>query len=233
MGSKQKSLKRHLPFLIIAAILFVAVAGGSLLYRSAQRQPAPNSNTSAGSAQPKVLPGAQPPHARGAEGAPVTLEEYGDFECPPCGAFYPALKRIEAEYGPEKLRVVFRQFPLVKIHKQALLAAYAAEAAGLQGKFWEMYDKLYSDQATWTKSPDARPLFVNYARDIGLDVNQFMSDADGPQVQSRIMADFQRGKSLGVVGTPTIFVNGRQLPATATEKDIHDAINAGLGVKGE
>jgi protein-disulfide isomerase len=232
MSSKEKSIKRHLPFIIIAVVLLLAVVGSSLLYRSAQQPAAANRNASS-SAQPKALPGAQPPHAKGAENAPATLEEYGDFECPPCGRFYPELKKMEADYGPEKLRIVFRQFPLMNMHKHALAAAYAAEAAGLQGHFWEMYDKLYSDQATWTQAPDASQFFINYARDIGLDVDRFKSDLNSAQVQTRVMQDFQRGKSLGVVGTPTIFVNGRQLPATATDKEIRDAINAGLGAKAQ
>ena len=102
----------------------------------------------------------EPTHIRGGATAPVTLEEYGDFQCQPCGRFYPVLKAAEQEYG-NRLRVIFRHMPLRK-HELAPLAARAAEAAGLQGRFWEMHDMLYENSLRWTKGvdtigPDASP----------------------------------------------------------------------------
>lgn len=225
MVSKQKPGKSFLPFIIIGGVLVVAVGAGSLLFRSA-RQPAASPTTP--KAASSGLIGAKPPHVKGSDSAPVTLEEFGDFQCPPCGLFYPQLKKLEADYGEDKLRVVFRQFPLPQIHKHAVVAAYAAEAAGFQGHFWEMYDKLYTDQATWSKAPDPRPFFLDYARDIGLDLGRFVQDMNGPEVESRLMLDRQRGMSLGVVGTPTIFINGRMLPAETSEKQLRDMIDAGI-----
>jgi protein-disulfide isomerase len=234
MGSKQKLGKSVLPFVIIGGVLAIAVGGGALLFRSAKQpasptpKPASPTPKTAATTSSTGLIGAKPPHAKGSESAPVVLEEFGDFECPPCGMFYPQLKKLEADYGPDKLRVVFRQFPLPTIHKHAMISAYAAEAAGFQGRFWEMYDKLYTDQATWSKAPDPRTFFLDYARDIGLDVPRFVQDMSSPEADSRVMFDRQRGMSIGVVGTPTIFVNGRMLTPETTDKQLRDMIDAGI-----
>ena len=225
MGSKQRPSKSPLPFIIIGVVLALAVGGGALLFRSSKKPASPATPKASSSSG---LAGAQPPHVKGSNSAPVTLEEFGDFQCPPCGLFYPQLKKLEADYGPDKLRVVFRQFPLPQIHKHAVSAAYAAEAAGFQGRFWEMYDKLYTDQATWSKAPDPRPFFLDYARSIGLDAALFMQDMSSPEAEARLMFDRQRGLSLGVVGTPTIFLNGRMLPAETSDKQLRDMIDAGI-----
>jgi len=150
-------------------------------------------------------------HARGPAQAPVTLEEFGDFQCPPCGMISGPLLEIEKDYGP-KLRVIFRNFPFAN-HEHALEAAYAAEAAGLQGHYWEMHDLLYKEQANWSKAPDAKQLFISYAKMLALDMNRFEADIAGPAVKARVRADQERGKSLGVNATPSIFVNNQGLPA--------------------
>lgn len=156
-------------------------------------------------------PGAQPPHAVGPEDAPVTLEEFGDFECPPCGLLHPVLKTMEKEFGP-RLRVIFREFPLVPTHPHALVAARSAEAAGLQGKFWEMHDLLFENQRTWHEQFDARPTFEGYAKRIGLDLERFRRDLSSQVVEQRIFLDGKRAHALGVKGTPTVFLNGREVP---------------------
>jgi protein-disulfide isomerase len=226
MSSKQRPRKSALPFIIIGGVLVAAIGGGALLFRSSKRTAATPPKTTPSPAA--ALAGAKPPHVKGSESAPVVIEEFGDFQCPPCGMFYPQLKRLEADYGPDKLRIVFREFPLPQIHKHAVIAAYAAEAAGFQGHFWEMYDKLYSDQATWSKAPDPRIFFLDYARDIGLDLQRFVQDAGGSEADSRVMLDRQRGISLGVVGTPSIFVNGRMLPPETTEKQLRDMMDEAI-----
>jgi len=147
---------------------------------------------------------------RGPAKASATLEEFGDFQCPPCGMMSGSLLEIEKDYGP-KLRVIFRNFPFPN-HQHALEAAYAAEAAGLQGHYWEMHDLLYKEQANWSKAADAKQLFVAYAKMLGLDVSRFEKDIAGPTVQARVVADQNRGKSLGVNATPTIFINNREVP---------------------
>jgi protein-disulfide isomerase len=156
--------------------------------------------------------GSEPPQALGKDDAPVTLEEFGDFECPPCGLLHPILKKFEADYGPDKLRIIFREFPLVPNHAHALAAARSAEAAGLQGKFWEMHDMIYEHQKDWHEAFDTRPIFEDYAKKIGLNLQQFQRDQTSEAVERRLFLDGRRGHSLGVQGTPTVFMNGREVP---------------------
>jgi protein-disulfide isomerase len=156
-----------------------------------------------------AVQGAVPPHVRGNPNAPVTLEVFGDFECPSCGTYHPELKKIEAEFG-DKLKVIFRELPLVPTHEHALLAAQAAEAAGLQGKFWEMHDKLYDNQTTWSPAKDLVPIFVDYAKQIGLNPDQFMKDLNSDQVATRIFQDGKRAHAFNIKSTPSFLVNGKE-----------------------
>lgn len=151
-------------------------------------------------------------HVRGDPGAPVVLEEFGDFECLPCSRLFPALQKLEQEYD-KRLVVVFREHPL-KMHHYALDAARAAEAAGLQGKFWEMHDILYQNRATWVPAPYVRPYLNEYATQLQLNVDRFKEDMDGKAVADRIVADQERGDSLGIDRTPIVFVNGAKVAVT-------------------
>ena len=218
-------MKRTLPFIIIVVVLAVALGSAWYLTRTIPATPilgnqSPSSSpasapgtTVAQQQTPTVqgVPGADPPHVLGPADAPVKLEEFGDFECPPCGMFHPILQQMHTEFG-DKLQITFREFPLVPTHQHALAAASAAEAAGLQGKFWEMHDLLYEHQADWKKEFDVRPIFEGYAKQIGVDVERYKRDMNGELVAQRIFADGKRGHSLGVKGTPTVFMNGREVP---------------------
>jgi len=199
-------MKRFLPFAIILIVLVAAIAAGWVVLRSVreERKAAMPTPDPAGEVK-----GAEPPHVRGNPNAPVILEEFGDFQCPSCGSYYPELKKIEAEFG-DNLKVVFRELPLLPMHEHALLAAQAAEAAGLQGKFWEMHDKLYENQAKWVEEKDLVPVFVDYAKQIGLNPDQFMKDLNGEAVAARIFQDGKRAHSFGLKGTPSFFVNGKE-----------------------
>jgi protein-disulfide isomerase len=199
-------MKRILPFVIILGVLLLAVAGGWLILRSSRQA----NKAAAPTPDPALqVQGAEPPHIRGNPNATVTVEEFGDFQCPSCGAYYPELKKIEAEYG-DKIKVIFREIPLVPMHEHALLAAQAAEAAGLQNKFWEMHDKLYENQTTWTEAKDLVPIFVDYAKQIGIDPDQFMKDLNSEKVATRIFQDGKRAHALNIRATPSIFVNGKE-----------------------
>jgi protein-disulfide isomerase len=219
-------MKRILPFIIILVVLGAALLSGWYLTRTIPASPtlasqstaSPTASASQGSPvaqqqQPVVqgVPGAEPAHVLGTASAPVHIEEFGDFECPPCGMFHPILEQMHAEFG-DKLVITFREFPLVPTHQHALAAASAAEAAGLQGKFWEMHDLLYEHQNDWKKEFDVRPIYEGYAKQIGLDVERYKRDMNGDLVAQRIFADGKRGHSLGVKGTPTVFMNGREVP---------------------
>jgi len=162
---------------------------------------------------PTELPGTTRPNVK--VSSPVVIEEYGDYQCPPCGQLYPELKQIEAEYG-DQVRVVFHHFPLMKMHKNALMAAHAAEAARNQGKFWEMHDKLYRNQKEWSELVDPKPIFSTYAHQLNLKIDQFESDLGSNLIDQKISADMQRGQSVGVTGTPTVFLDSLPLNYEAT-----------------
>jgi len=224
-------MKRSAPFLIIAVVLIAGLGAVWLLSRSAQQSDPPRN---AATPEPGVVPpGAQPPHTRGNQNAPVTLEEFADFQCGACGKYYPELKKIKAEFG-DRLRVVFREKPLVPAHQYGLVAAQAAEAAGLQGRFWEMHDKLFDNQKTWAESKDVMPLFVDYAKQIGLDTDRFMRDLNGEAVEARIFQDGKRSHALGVNGTPTFFVNGKEAKGGSWTPDgLRQMINEALREAGQ
>jgi protein-disulfide isomerase len=219
-------MKRILPFIIILVVLGAALLSAWYLTRTIPASPTLASQSTASPASPasqgspvaqqqqpvaQGVPGAEPAHVLGPTNAPVHIEEFGDFECPPCGMFHPILEQMKAEFG-DKLAITFREFPLVPTHQHALAAASAAEAAGLQGKFWEMHDLLYEHQNDWKKEFDVRPIYEGYAKQIGLDVERYKRDMNGDLVAQRIFADGKRGHSLGVKGTPTVFMNGREVP---------------------
>jgi len=144
---------------------------------------------------------------------------------------YPELKKLESEYG-KQLQVVFHHFPLTKIHKNALAAAQAAEAARNQDKFWEMHDRLYRNQSEWKDLENPRPTFISYARQLNLKVEQFTSDMDSNLVEQRIGADVARGTAAGVTGTPTIFIDTHLLRYEAINPEgLRRGINAMLARK--
>lgn len=145
------------------------------------------------------------------------LIEYSDLECPACQNAHSYFKQFESSNSADlaitkKVTFVFRHFPLTQIHDKALVAAYAAEAAGNQGKFWNMVDTLYDNQAAWTASNDPqKDFFDGYAKDFGMDVAKFNTDAASNEVQRRVNEDVTAGNQMGLDQTPTFFLNGQKL----------------------
>jgi protein-disulfide isomerase len=233
-------MKRYLPFAIIALVLCSAIVVAALLIKRAPKQTTSLSSTtssgsssSSGSKPGSPQLGANPPRSKGDPNAPVTIEEFGDLQCPPCALMEPELQKLEKEYG-QRLRVVFRHFPLTQMHPYALEAAMAAEAAGEQGKFWEMHDWMYSEQQNWSSAPNARQLFMQQAQNMGLDMDRFRQDMNSAEVKQRIIQDYNRGMSLGVQGTPTLFINGRMVKSEEmNDEGIHALINSSLAAKGQ
>ncbi len=219
-------MRRYLPFVIVAAVGLFTLGSGMVLYRA--KRP-PTLTISTDQPAPGITAG-ESIHVRGRADAPVTLEEFGDFQCPPCGALAGPIKQLEQDYDP-RLRVIFHHFPLVT-HQHAREAACAAEAAGLQGHFWEMHDLLYREQAVWSKAPDARTLFDSYAGMLGLNADRFKKDMDSDEVKARVAADQEHGVSLGVHNTPTIFLNNRALEPTALNPgSLRTAVDAAVQAK--
>jgi protein-disulfide isomerase len=169
-------------------------------------------------------------HVRGEAKAPVTIEEFGDFQCPPCGIMAGVMKQAEKEYG-SRLRVIFHHFPLA-MHAHAREAALAAEAADMQHRFWEMHDLLYKEQAVWSKAADVPSLFNSYAGILGLDLERFKKDMQSAEISAKVAADQQLGTSRGVTSTPTLFINDTALPAASINPaGLHAAIEAALKEK--
>jgi protein-disulfide isomerase len=151
---------------------------------------------------PLVQPVSKKDHVQGGHNASVELLEYGDYQCPYCGQAYPIVKELQRQLG-SKLSFVFRNFPLRKVHPYAMHAAMASEAASLQGRFWEMHDILFENQ------PDLdQQSVIQYAKSIGLVITQFESDLKSPDIEKKVLSDFQGGLMSGVNATPTFFVNG-------------------------
>ena len=201
-------MRNYFPILIIAAVLVGALIGGAFLLKSDRTSDsftAAPSSPSPAVEQDRKLPA----------NVVVTLEEFGDYQCPPCGELHPTLKKLKQEFGPN-LNFIFRNLPLTTIHKNALAAAQAAEAARMQNRFWEMHDLLYENQNLWKDDINPRAIFRKFAGDIGLDTARFVRDLDDKQVQLRIEADQDAAAGLGINGTPTILIDGRQLRAEAT-----------------
>ena len=221
-------MKRYLPFVIVIGVALTTLGSGTLLYR-AKRQQLKNIPESENVLAKTNTDSA---HIRGNPDAPVTLEEFGDFQCPPCGKFSEFVEELLKEYNP-RLRLVFRNFPLSG-HEHAREAALAAEAAGLQGKFWEMHDTLYREQDTWSKASNVRELFESYAGTIGLDVDQFKKDMDGDKARERVDSDRALADFLGVKATPTLFINNRPVePKDKNPEGVRAAINAALNEKSQ
>jgi protein-disulfide isomerase len=171
--------------------------------------------------QPKLaVPITDKDHSQGPPDAPVTLVEYGDYECPYCGKAYPAVRRIQRMMG-DKVRFVFRNFPLNTLHEHASQAAQAAEAAAAQGKFWEMHDLLYENQEKLDEV-DLR----QYALKAGLEIYRFEADMSGEVYAKKVRDDFRGGVRSGVNGTPTFFINEYRFNEVVNYENLLAAVRA-------
>ncbi len=157
----------------------------------------------------------------------VVLVEFLDFECEACLAMYPTMERIRTEYA-DRITFGVRYFPILS-HTNSGLAARVVEAASRQGKFVEMYQRMYDTQTEWGESSESQePLFRTFAQDLGLDMATFEADLKDPTVAERVERDFNEGIDLGVQGTPTLFLDGVQLPAMPTYEELTGRIDAAL-----
>lgn len=146
----------------------------------------------------------------GANSKGVVMVEYGDFQCPACGGYHPIVKQVVEKYKND-IKFQFRNFPLQQIHQNARAAARTAEAAGKQGKYWEMHDQLYSTQKNWEQSTAVNTIFESYATQLGLNLEKFKTDFASTGVNETINADFAEGQRLGVDSTPSFFLQGKKI----------------------
>lgn len=163
---------------------------------------------------------------KGNQDVKIILIEYSDFQCPACAAYYPFLKQLEQELG-NKFLFVYRHFPLPQ-HKNASLAAAAAEAAGRQGKFWEMHNLIFENQKVWSDQPKAEEEFIKYAQTIGLDIAKFKNDLNSKEIKNKVKSDYQSGVRARVNATPTFFLNGKRLENPRNYEEFKKIIEANL-----
>jgi len=195
---------------IIGVLIVIGIIGGAVIFGKSDE-----------------AAGTPSDHFYGQETSTVTLTEYGDFECPACGAFFPLVKQVKEQFK-DKIRFEFKNFPLVQIHGNTTAAHRAAEAASKQGKFWEMHDLLYERQASWRSQGavthtgqqlsgnNPTGIFEGYATELGLDLDQYKADVKASNTIATINADIAKGKEAGVTGTPTFFLNGKKIEDQST-----------------
>lgn len=193
-GGKNRSLTYFIGFLVLTfalagAILFAGRGGSTVVGQ--------------------VTPPSENDHVRGSLTAKAVLIEYSDFECPACGAYFPYIEDMKKEFGND-LAVVYRHFPLAQ-HKHAKAAAIAAEAAGKQGKFWEMHDVIFRNQSAWAGKDNASEFFATYAKEIGLNVATFETDLTDKALEERVENDTIAGIAARIASTPTFFLNGEPI----------------------
>lgn len=210
--------KSNTPLILIGAVFLAALLGGWWFYNNSKTTTGANNNNTSANAIPaknwnevfsKAPQGASPAWSKGAPNAAVTIEEFADFQCPTCAQMHPKVQELQAAFG-NRIRIIFRQFPL-EGHQWSYDAACATEAAGMQGKFWEMQNLIFTNQQSWSNSPDARKVFAEYAQKIGLDVQKFNDDMIGMAVKTRVDADLQRGRAVSVRSTPAFYINNQPL----------------------
>lgn len=154
--------------------------------------------------------------------ATVTLVEFGDYECPACALYSPMIKQLLTDFVG-KITFVFRNYPLPQ-HKNALIAAYAVEAAGLQGKYWPMHEKMYATQNDWAALGDPKSTFVTYAQGFGMDINKFTTDMSSTQVKNVVQSDTNDGNAIGLTATPTYYLNNLKINLTGSYDQLKNLI---------
>jgi protein-disulfide isomerase len=190
-------------FATILAVLLIAFVGLFVITKNSSDQGSSNNSADNSKTSNNI-------EGLGTKG--VTLVEYGDYQCPVCGAYYQPIEQLVAQFKND-IRFQFRNLPLTSIHPNAFAAARAAQAAGLQNKYFEMHDLLYENQAGWSGSNSPQTLFVDYAKQIGLNVEQFKKDYASQKVNDTINADLDAFDKTGQdLATPTFFLNGEYLP---------------------
>lgn len=215
-AARQNRTKNIITWSIIGLVVTGIVA---LVIASGGGQGSTNATVAA--VDPKV------DHVQGSSTAKAVLIEYSDFQCPACGAYYPTVKNLQKKYG-DKLTLVYRNFPLTQLHQYAQLAAQAAEAANLQGKYWEMHDVLFEHQDVWPTDKDVTATFTGYATDLKLDEKKFATDLTSKTVKDRVQRDIDTGNAVAVNATPTFYLNGTKLTNPGDEASFEKLIDADL-----
>lgn len=204
---------------VIILIIAIVLIGGSVLY--------------ANSVSEKNNEGIEfKPHVKGGEGAVIELVEYSDLECPACAAFQPYLEEILAQHG-EQIKFEYRNFPL-PIHQQSIPAAMAAEAAAQQDAFFPFVALMFKNQTTWAKALNPEAKFIEYATELGLDIDKFKRQMRAPMIKDKVKADQKSAVDRGITGTPTFFLNDQRMNFSSYDEfknQIETALNPSVEFK--
>jgi protein-disulfide isomerase len=209
-------------------VIAIVIAAGAAIFLS--REPVAVSENSEAASTPLPVASAPKPgggHIRGPADAKLTMVEFGDYQCPSCKAFYPIINEVLKRY-PTQVKLEFHHYPLVSIHGNSMAASMAAEAAGEQGRYWEMHDLLFDTQNQWAESPNASAEFLTLATRLGLNANKFMQDARSPTLQQRVLEDVVRARDAQIEGVPTIYLNGEMIAPGPTVGEFAMYIDAKL-----
>src|SRR3989338_9946087 len=201
-------------------VIFIGALAAMWFARSNTGTPSPNSVAK----DEVVFTFGPDDHIKGNNEAKVTLVEFGDFQCPACAAYSPVLMDV-LKQNEGVLRIVYKHFPLIQIHLRAQAAAQASVAAGLQGKFWEMYVLLFDNQNEWASKTGTAD-FEKYAAQLGLDINKFKSDYNSDLVKDKISSDLKEAIDLGLNSTPTFYLNGKKIGNPKTIQEFNDLIKS-------
>lgn len=212
-------MKQEIKILLIVSVATIAILAGAVFLLGGSTSP----NQGPKVADQTILIRTDS-NKMGSESAKIKLVEFGDYQCPACGAAYPVISKILATYKNDTL-FVFRNYPL-SIHANSTIAAKAAEAAGVQGKYWQMYDALYQNQSTWSTSNSPIDVFTSYAKTMGLDTEKFKQDVQSNKFDAKIQEDTNDGNSVGVNATPTFYLNGKQIVGVPNYNNLKKDIDA-------
>lgn len=190
---------------IVTSVVIVGLLGFAIFLMNAG---GPSSDSDTEATVPNV---SSNDWSRGNPDAQVSVIEYGDFQCPACGSYHPIIKQLEEEFS-DRVVFSFRHFPLRQIHPNAEPAARAAEAAGKQGKFWEMHDILFERQNEWSNQLGAIGKINEYAQELGLDMEQFNADLVSDEIKDLVNADHSEATGAGLNSTPSFFINAKKIP---------------------
>ncbi len=211
---KKEDLKKIVSKIIVWTIILIVVIGG--IYWISQLGGGTSSPTTVNNIN-------DADNTKGNLDGRIVMIEYSDFQCPACFIYYNMVKQLMEEYS-EDIYFVYRNFPLRNIHSNAQLAAQAAEAAGMQYKFWEMYDKLFENQSSWSKESEPKSIFISYAEELELNINQFTTDLNSEEVKDKVSNDYASGVSARVNSTPSFFINGEKINNPRTLDDFKKII---------
>lgn len=202
-ANKQSSVTRTI--VILAIIVFILLFAGIAFKKSGQKNLPITNLTSAG-------------WTIGSDSAKINLIEYSDFQCPACRAYEPFVKQALQDLNGA-IKFTYKYFPLIQVHKNALISAKAAEAAGRQGKFWEMHDLLFEKQDEWAELSDPTNLFTNYAKSLNLNVNKFEQDLTAKEVEQKVQENLEEAINTGLNSTPSFILNGKIISPPANYQD--------------